>query len=251
MSSSLKAHPAHPLAASAEADTGTGLNNRRCRDFYLQKGENKCYLFAIVFGATRDDLVDVCMSVPFTSASNSTKRLFEPNGSVLKDEIGRRVHSLVGKMNIISEVYSTGGSYLIPRTGQNPSVMNDLKILVMQLPPMMTSPSNWKFSRVSSKKLQRKRQLGRIFLNGTSASLVVFTHAPASSIVLLMMRSSHCFLRGGWPCLINRWMPLVHCQKVRIFGLPLRNSSTKAHFNQSLTSCLFMTLGISSLHCRC
>ena len=49
----------------------------------------------MAFGATRDDLVDVCTSVTFTSASNSTKRLFEPNGSVLKDEIGHRLHFLV------------------------------------------------------------------------------------------------------------------------------------------------------------
>ena len=49
----------HPAATSVTADVGTGLNNHRCRNFNLQKGENKCYLVAMAFGATRDDLVDV------------------------------------------------------------------------------------------------------------------------------------------------------------------------------------------------
>ena len=80
MSSSQQEHLTHPVATSAAADMGTGLNNCRCRNFYLQKGENKCYLFAMAFGATRDGLVDVDF-LDLSGGDSLTKQWYEFNDS--------------------------------------------------------------------------------------------------------------------------------------------------------------------------
>ena len=208
----------------------------------------------MVVGATRDDLVDVCMSVPFTSASNSTKRLFEPNGSVLKDEISRRVHFLVRENEHNLRAVFNRGKVPHPHNWSKPRCIewledprhaiasnDDLEFLAIQLEILKGVVKEAMKEEAVGQDISEwdKRKFGGI-------------HSCARLI--------HCVIDDVVkPLLLTRRVALSHQQmdaigtssEVRIFGLSLQNSSTKAHFTQSLTSCLFMTLGISSLHRRC